>query len=79
MVKWLSFYYLSKAWLYSATLAVTINFSFISLRFIEGLMVGGLSNVHLSFIAVEILEAALGLFLIIKSTQSFQYSSLQGH
>jgi len=72
-------YYLSKTWLYSATLAVTIITSFICFRLIGGFMVGGLSCVQLSFIAVEILEAALGLFLIIKSTQSFQGSSLQGH
>lgn len=61
------FFYLSKTWLYSAILAVTIITSFIVFRLIAGLMVGELSQLQLSFIAVEILEVALGLFLIIKS------------
>ena len=60
-------FYLSKTWLYSAILAVTIITSFIVFRLIAGLMVGELSQLQLSFIAVEILEVALGLFLIIKS------------
>lgn len=67
-------YYLGKTWLYSATLAVTIMVSFISFRLIGGLMVGELSRVQLSFIGVELIEAALGLFLIIKSGQ-FKKSS----
>lgn len=72
-------YYLSKTWLYSATLAVTIIISFISFRLIGGFIVGELSNVQLSFIAVEILEAALGLFLIIKFKYFQKGSSLLGH
>ena len=60
-------YFLSKTWLYSAVLAVTIITSFINFRLIGGLMVGELSEVQLSFIAVEVLEVVLGLFLIVKS------------
>ena len=60
-------YFLSKTWLYSAVIAVTIITSFISFRLIGGLMVGELSEVQLSFIAVEVLEVVLGLFLIVKS------------
>lgn len=60
-------YFLSKTWLYSAVIAVTIITSFISFRLIGGLMVGELSEVQLSFIVVEVLEVVLGLFLIVKS------------
>ena len=70
-------YYISKTWLYSAILAVTIITSFISFRLISGLMVGELSTVQLSFIGVEIIEATLGLILIVKSGQ-FEKHSL-GH
>ncbi|MEH6347377.1 MAG: hypothetical protein V7785_19935 [Bermanella sp.] len=72
-------YYLSKTWIYSATLAVTIIVSFISFRLIGGFIVGELSRVQLSFMGVEILEAALGLFLIIKSKYFQKDSSLLGH
>ncbi|GHA16436.1 hypothetical protein GCM10008090_27810 [Arenicella chitinivorans] len=60
--------YFSKTWVYSAMLAVTIIFSFITFRLVGASMVGELSNVQISFIVVEIIEALVGLFLIVKST-----------
>ena len=60
-------FYLSKTWVYSATLAVTIIFSFICFRLVGAVMVGEITNVQISFISVEAIEAAVGLFLIIKS------------
>jgi hypothetical protein len=60
-------YILSRTWIYSAVLAVTIVCSFISFRLIGALMLGELSSVQVSFIAVEVIEAAIGLVLIIKS------------
>lgn len=60
-------YFVSKTWIYSAVLAVTIIGSFISFRFIGALMLGELSSVQVSFIVVEIIEAGIGLVLIIKS------------
>jgi hypothetical protein len=60
-------YFLSKTWIYSAILAVTIVCSFISFRLVGALMLGELSSMQVSFIAVEVVEAAIGLVLIIKS------------
>jgi len=60
--------YFSKTWVYSAILAVTIIFSFIFFRLVGAGMVGELSNVQISFILVEIFEASVGLFLIIRSS-----------
>lgn len=62
-------FYLSKTWIYSAILAVTIITCFVCFRLIGSVMVGAISNMQLSFISVEIVEATLGLFLIIKSGQ----------
>ena len=58
---------LSKTWVYSAILAVTIISSFIFFRLVGAAMVGELSNVQISFILVEIVEALVGLFLIVRS------------
>ena len=60
-------FYVSKTWVYSAILAVTIVFSFVCFRIIGAIMVGELSNVQLSFISVEVIEVAVGLFFIINS------------
>ena len=60
-------YFLSKTWVYSAVLAVTIIASFISFRFIGALMVGELSSVQVSFIVAEVIEATIGLVLVFKS------------
>jgi hypothetical protein len=60
-------FYLSKTWIYSAILAVTIIFSFICFRLVGAVIVGEVSIVQISFISVEIIEVAVGLFLIIKS------------
>ena len=59
---------LSKTWVYSAILAVTIISSFIFFRLVGAAMVGELSNVQISFILVEIVEAFVGLFLIVRSS-----------
>lgn len=58
---------LGRTWVYSALLAVTIIFSFIFFRLVGAVMVGELSNVQISFILVEIVEASVGLFLIVRS------------
>lgn len=60
-------YYLSKTWVYSAVLAVTIIGSFISFRVVGMLVAGELTNTQLSFIIAEIVEVAIGLVLIFKS------------
>jgi hypothetical protein len=62
-------YYFSKTWIYSAILAVTIVSSFICFRLIGSIMVGEITTVQISFIAIEVIEAAIGLFLIVKSRQ----------
>ncbi len=60
-------YYFSKTWTYSALLAVTIISSFISFRLLGSYIVEGLSTTQLSFLVVELLEAAIGIILIYKS------------
>ena len=60
-------YYFSKIWEYSALLASIIISSFISFRLVGAYMVGDLSNTQLSFLVVELLEVAIGIFLIYKS------------
>jgi hypothetical protein len=63
-------FYISKTWTYSAILAVTIISSFVCFRLVGSLMVGTITNVQISFMAIEMFEVAIGLFLIIKSAQS---------
>jgi hypothetical protein len=60
-------YYFSKKWEYSALLASIIIASFISFRLVGSYMVGALSNTQLSFLVVELLEVAIGIFLLYKS------------
>jgi len=60
-------YYFSKTWVYSALLASIIITSFISFRLVGSYMVGGISNIQLSFLVVELLEVAIGIFLLYKS------------
>ena len=62
-------FYLSKTWIYSASLAVTILTSFVCFRLVGAVMVGEITSTQISFILVEVIEAAVGLFLIIKSGQ----------
>jgi hypothetical protein len=59
--------YMSRTWVYSAMLAVTIILSFILFRLIGSGIVGEMSNIQMSFISIEILEASIGLFIIYKS------------
>jgi uncharacterized protein (DUF983 family) len=59
--------YLSKTWVYSAVLAVTILLSFILFRLIGSAMMGEISSKQMSFISIEVIETAIGLFLIYKS------------
>tara|TARA_B110000093_G_C12793581_1_gene335700 strand:- start:219 stop:626 length:408 start_codon:yes stop_codon:yes gene_type:complete len=60
-------FYLSKTWIYSAVIAVTIITSFICFRLIGVVIVGEITSTQISFISVEVMEVAVGLFLIIKS------------
>lgn len=60
-------YLLSKTWLYSAVLAVTIISSFISFRLLGMGMAGEMTQIQLSFIGAEVVEAAIGVILILKS------------
>ena len=60
-------YYFSKVWEYSTLLAIVIIASFISFRFVGAYVVGGLSNTQLSFLGIELLEVAIGVFLLNKS------------
>jgi len=60
-------YYFSKIWEYSALLASIIISSFISFRLVGSYMMGDLSNTQFSFLVVELLEMAIGVFLIYKS------------
>jgi len=59
--------YMSKSWVYSAVLATTIICSFIFFRLIGSFIVGEVTNVQLSFILVEVIEAGIGMFLLLKS------------
>ncbi len=59
--------FMSKTWIYSAVLATTIICSFILFRLIGSFMVGEMTNVQLSFILVEVIEASIGLLLLSKS------------
>ena len=67
-------YYFSKTWEYSALLASIIIASFISFRLVGSYMVGDLSNTQLSFLVVELLEVAIGIFLLYKSGRLNQKS-----
>ncbi len=62
-------YYFSKTWIYSALLASIIIISFICFRLVGSYFVGGISNTQLSFLVVELLEAAIGTTLLYKSSQ----------
>jgi hypothetical protein len=62
-------YYFSKTWIYSALLASIIIISFICFRLVGSYFVGGISNTQLSFLVVELLEAAIGTTLLYKSGQ----------
>ena len=60
-------YYCSKNWFHSALLATTIIISFICFRLIGSYFVGDISNNQLSFLFVEIIEAAIGIALLCES------------
>ena len=60
-------YYYSKAWQYSTLLASTIIAAFISFRLLGAYMLAELSNTQGAFIAVELLEVTIGIFLLCKS------------
>ena len=60
-------YYLSKTWIYSASLAVTIISSFICFRIIGASMLGEMTQVQLGFIGVELIEVLLGVIIITKA------------
>jgi len=60
-------YYFSKKWEYSALLSSIIIASFICFRLVGAYMVGALINTQLSFLGVELLEVAIGIFLLYKS------------
>ena len=60
-------YYLSRTWVYSAVLAVTIICSFICFRLVGSAMLGEFTSVQINFIAVEVVEVAIGLLLLAKS------------
>ncbi|NRA88019.1 MAG: hypothetical protein HRU28_11670 [Rhizobiales bacterium] len=57
-------YHFSQGWRYSTILAVTIISSFICFRVVGSLMFGVLSTVHLLFMVIEMIEVALGVFLL---------------
>jgi len=65
-------YYFSKTWEYSALIASIIIALFISFRLVGAYMVGSLSNTQLSFLGVELLEVAIGIFLLYKSGKLIQ-------
>lgn len=56
--------YLSKSWIYSTVLATTIICSFILFRLIGSFIVGEVTNVQLSSILVEMMEAGVGIYLL---------------
>lgn len=60
-------YYFSKTWVYSILLATIIIISFISFRLVGTYFVGGISNTQLSFLAVELVEASIGIILLSRS------------
>ena len=60
-------FYFSKRWVYSALLAIVIIISFICFRLIGSYLVGGISDTQISFLFIEIVEAAIGIVLLQKS------------
>lgn len=58
--------YISRSWVHSAVLATTIVASFIVFRLVGSTMAGGLSETQVMFIVVELLEVALGVYLLKK-------------
>jgi hypothetical protein len=61
---------MSKSWIYSAVLTMTIICSFIIFRLIGSFIVGKMTNVQLSFILVEVIEAGIGIFLLLELKQA---------
>jgi len=70
----LLFYYCKK-WQYSALIATTTIVSFISFRIIGSVMLGTLTSTQISFIAVEVVEASIGIFLLMKSQSNLHSSN----
>jgi len=60
-------YYFSKTWIHSALLATVIIISFIFFRLVGSFLIGSLSDIQISFLLVEIVEATIGLVLLFKS------------
>ena len=60
------FQFISKSWVYSAILSVIIISSFIVFRIVGSLMIGNFTNTQISFLVFEIIEVAIGLFLLKK-------------
>lgn len=56
--------YLSRSWVYPAVLATAIVASFIIFRLVGSFMMGSLSDTQITFITVELLEVALGSFIL---------------
>ncbi|WBX71082.1 hypothetical protein [Tenacibaculum retecalamus] len=61
------FQFISKSWVYSAILSVIIISSFIVFRIVGSLMIGNFTNTQISFLVFEIIEVAIGLFLLKKN------------
>ena len=59
-----AFYFVTKTWRYSAMLATIIIISFIVFRFIGAFIVGEMSHTQVSFIAVELIEVSIGVYLL---------------
>ncbi len=59
-------FFYSKQWVYSALLGVIVILSFIIFRLVGSYLLGSLSGTQLSFLAIEILEAGIGIVLLKK-------------
>jgi len=67
--------YLSKTWFYSAALATSILCSFILFRFVGSYMVGTVTELQLTYMLTEAVEAGIGMFLLVKSNHVVQASN----
>jgi len=61
-------YFVSKTWRNSAILATIIITSFIVFRFLGSFIVGELSHTQVSFIAIELIEVSIGVYLLSHSS-----------
>lgn len=61
--------HISRTWIYSAILATTVVFSFVCFRVVGSVILGVISDTQVSYLLFEIMEVAVGVFLLLKSSK----------